>query len=85
MNKGKILGHLHALGLNGEQSLRVYQLIARETLAAADAELASRHPRMYRKLNETLTRFGEREGVIFDEHKTEKRCDDTAGGSRGDV
>lgn len=85
MNKGKIFGHLHALGLTGEQTLRVYQLIGRETVAAVDAHLARKHPRMYRKLNETLTRFGEQEGLIFDEHQTEKRCTDTAGGSRGDV
>lgn len=67
MNKGKIYQHLHGLGLNGEQSLQVLQLVTTEVLRAVDDRIARDRPRSYRTMNELLTRLRAELGPNFDE------------------
>ncbi len=76
MNKGKIYQHLHGLGLNGEQSMRVLQLIGAELITDVTVRV-----NMHRRLGPTvkayvLSELGELNqelGLNFDEQQTERR------------
>lgn len=71
MNKGKIFEHLHGLGLNGEQSLKVLQLIGGEVLKDVRERvfIASRSFQQRARVVQELGGLYQELGLNFDEHK----------------